>query len=161
MTFSDNQYILSSTGVVYTIAECLRDVYFHLWSLTPSGTFTTTPSRAFVMHTWAELIKSRQRTKFHTWHPRRDSSVRPKARSNMSNSSSVASSSIFAKSSWKHHIKISLDPGKTLDTDRCEHDMTSGAGKSAFTGSKPVQVDVIVDGNVQQVVTLFCLQFRN
>ena len=35
----------------------------------------------------------------HTWQPRRDSSVRPKARSNISNSSSVASSSIFAKSS--------------------------------------------------------------
>ena len=39
--------------------------------------------------------------------------------------------------------------------------MTSGASKGAFTCPKPVQVDVVVDGNVQQVVSLFCLQFKN
>ena len=35
--------------------------------------------------------------------------------------------------------------------------MASGASKGAFTCPKPVQVDVVVDGNVQQVIALFCL----
>ena len=35
--------------------------------------------------------------------------------------------------------------------------MTRGAGQGAFTCTKAVQVDVIVDGNVQQVVTILCL----
>ena len=38
--------------------------------------------------------------------------------------------------------------------------MTSGAGKGAFTCTKPIQVDVVVDGNVQKVVTFFGLKFR-
>ena len=38
--------------------------------------------------------------------------------------------------------------------------MTSGASKCAFTSTKPIQVDVIVDGNVQKVVTFFGLKFR-
>ena len=63
VNFSDNQYISSSTGVVYiSIALFLMDVYSYRWSLTPSGTFTTTPSRAFVMHTWAGLVKLRLET---------------------------------------------------------------------------------------------------
>ena len=38
--------------------------------------------------------------------------------------------------------------------------MTSGAGKGAFTCAKPIQIDVIVDSNVQKVVTFFGLQFK-
>ena len=38
--------------------------------------------------------------------------------------------------------------------------MASGAGKGAFTRTKPIQVDVIVDGNVQKIVAFFCLQFK-
>ena len=35
--------------------------------------------------------------------------------------------------------------------------MTGGACKGAFTCAKPIQVDVVVDGNVQKVVTFFGL----
>ena len=44
---SDNQCILSWTGICNN-----QSIKLHLWSLTPSGTFTTTPSSSFVIQTW-------------------------------------------------------------------------------------------------------------
>ena len=50
-----------------------------------------------------------------------------------------------------------MTPHRMQKTYRCENHVTRGAGQGAFTCPKPIQVDVIVDGNVQQVVTILCL----
>ena len=50
-----------------------------------------------------------------------------------------------------------MTPHRMQKTYRCENHVTRGAGQGAFTCPKPIQVDVIVDGNVQQVVTILGL----
>ena len=54
-----------------------------------------------------------------------------------------------------------MTPHRMQKTYRCENHVTRGAGQGAFTCPKPIQVDVIVDGNVQQVVTILCLVVNN
>ena len=61
---------------------------------------------------------------------------------------------IFLKELKLTHL---MTPHRMQKTYRCENHVTRGAGQGAFTCTKPIQVDVIVDGNVQQVVTILCL----
>ena len=115
------------------------DINLYLWSLTPSGTFTVIPSKAFVMQ---------------IWQPSREVSVRPNARSSMSSSSSVASSSIFLKS-WSR--------GDAESDDRlciyllAEYEMTRRAGQRPLARSKSVDIKIIVYDNVQKIVSFFRL----
>ena len=95
---SDNQCILSWTGICNHQSVIVSSLVVDtLW-------YFNNHSVEFFCHT--NLTRASLGGKMVldcscTWHPRRDSSVSPKARSNMSNSSSVASSSILAKSSCK------------------------------------------------------------
>ena len=37
--------------------------------------------------------------------------------------------------------------------------MASGAGQGPFARPESVKVDVVVDGNVQKIITFLCLEF--